>query len=91
MRQGGGFGDKTTDEPYYWDNRGRYYLSFLIKICSFALINIIFLNIIFGIIIDTFAELRDEKNRIDSDKKNICFICGLDRYNVSFEINKKYI
>ena len=82
LRNGGGFGDITTNESYTWDNRGRYFLSFLIKISSFSLINIIFLNIIFGIIIDTFAELRDEKSRIDEDMKNICFICGLDRYDV---------
>ena len=29
--------------------------------------------------IDTFAELRDERQKIEDDKKNMCFICGLDR------------
>lgn len=37
------------------------------------------MNIIFGIIIDTFAELRDEKNNKDYDHKNKCFICNNDR------------
>lgn len=37
------------------------------------------MNIIFGIIIDTFAALRDEKNMKDNDENNKCFICGLDR------------
>lgn len=44
-----------------------------------------FLNIIFGIIIDTFAALRDEKNRMQEDMKTKCFVCGLDRY--TFEKN----
>lgn len=41
------------------------------------------INILFGIIIDTFAQLRDNKKEIDEDMKNICFICNLDRYTVS--------
>lgn len=51
-------------------------------------IKLAFLNIIFGIIIDTFAgififqylkELRDRRNKMEEDMRNICFICGLDR------------
>lgn len=38
------------------------------------------MNIIFGIIIDTFAELRDNKNTKDNDMKNRCYICNLDRH-----------
>lgn len=43
------------------------------------IIKMAFLNIIFGVIIDTFADLRDQKQSRDIDMKNICFICGLDR------------
>jgi len=43
------------------------------------LINIVSMNIIFGIIIDTFAELRDAQNTRDEDLKNVCFICGYER------------
>ena len=38
-----------------------------------------FMNILFGIIIDTFADLRDKRNFINEDKKNKCFICSIDR------------
>ena len=34
----------------------------------------------FGIIIDTFAQLRDERNAIEIDQRNKCFICNIDRY-----------
>lgn len=37
------------------------------------------MNIIFGIVIDTFATLRNEKKSLAMDKDNICFICSLDR------------
>lgn len=49
----------------------------------FVIITFTLLNIIFGIIIDTFAELRDAKKKIDEDINNKCFICSLDRYTVS--------
>ena len=37
------------------------------------------LNVLFGIIINTFAELRDQKARIDNDMVNVCFICNNPR------------
>ena len=40
------------------------------------------INILFGIIIDTFAQLRDLKQSIDLDMRNICFICNIDRNTV---------
>ena len=42
----------------------------------FLVIIIIIQNLIFGVIIDTFADLRAEKNRKDNMLKNTCFICG---------------
>ena len=51
------------------------------------------MNIIFGIIIDTFAgtifflknlELRDNKNTKDDDMENKCYICNLDRHKVRY-------
>jgi hypothetical protein len=40
---------------------------------------IVLLKVLFGIIIDTFAQLRDEKNRKDNDMLNVCFICNHPR------------
>ena len=40
---------------------------------------VIVLNIFLGIIVSTFAQLRDEKKGIHEDMENICFICGIDR------------
>jgi hypothetical protein len=47
------------------------------------IIILLFFNIIFGIIIDTFAGLRDEAAVMEDDMKNVCFICGTDRQTVS--------
>ena len=58
LRNGGGLADKSTEvdpdvEP------GRYVAKFLFDVVFFMLINVIALNIIFGIIIDTFAAMRE--------------------------------
>ena len=42
---------------------------------------------IFGIIVDKFGELRDERSDLLKDIEGKCFICSLDR-NV---IDSKYI
>ena len=40
------------------------------------MIIIIIQNLIFGVIIDTFADLRAEKNAKEERLRNSCFICG---------------
>ncbi|ELT99131.1 hypothetical protein CAPTEDRAFT_142014 [Capitella teleta] len=51
-----------------------YQLSFFIFISTIGL------NIIFGIIVDTFSELRDKKWTAGKDMRENCFICGLPCY-----------
>jgi hypothetical protein len=51
---------------------------------------VILLNVIFGIIVDTFGKMREEKNFIENDKRTTCFICSLsstnfDQGNYSFK------
>ena len=43
----------------------------------FFIVIIITLNLIFGVIIDTFADLRSEKQQKEEILKNSCFICGM--------------
>lgn len=53
---GGGIGDGLGMAPYSDD---KYSYRILFDLLFFVLVIIILLNIVFGIIIDTFAELRD--------------------------------
>ena len=46
----------------------------ILQLVFFLIINIIFLNVIFGIIIDTFSQLRAEQDAKELDKKNVCFV-----------------
>lgn len=42
----------------------------------YFIVIIIVLNLIFGVIIDTFADLRSEKQKKEEILKTTCFICG---------------
>ena len=60
-------------------NSPGYFTEFLIEWLFYFLIILVMLNIINGIIVDTFQEQR-EKNNIRNDAKiNRCFICHHDR------------
>ncbi|XP_066541868.1 inositol 1,4,5-trisphosphate receptor type 2 [Hoplias malabaricus] len=87
LRNGGGIADTlrkpSKDEPMF-AARVVYDLLF------FFIVIIIVLNLIFGVIIDTFADLRSEKQGKEEILKTTCFICGLERdkfdnKTVSFE------
>lgn len=54
---------------------GRFFFDLLYTI----FMDTLFGNIVGGILIDTFAELRDKRQDIDQDKKGRCFICGIQR------------
>ena len=73
LRNGGGIGDvlrsPSNTEPLF-PARVIYDMLF------FFLVIIIVLNLIFGVIIDTFADLRAEKQEKEETLKNSCFICG---------------
>ncbi|CAF0725008.1 unnamed protein product [Rotaria sp. Silwood1] len=76
LRNGGGIGDvlrqPSNQEPLY-------FFRVIYDMMFFFIVIIITLNLIFGVIIDNFADLRTEKQRNDEILRNTCFICGLDR------------
>lgn len=76
LRNGGGIGDvlrkPSSSEPLYL-------IRFVYDLLFFFIVIIITLNLIFGVIIDTFGDLRQEKQEKDYTLRNTCFICGLDR------------
>jgi len=57
-----------------------YWIKFASDVGFFIIVKIIIMNILFGIIIDTFAQLRDQKKFRDEDMANVCFICSFDRF-----------
>jgi inositol 1,4,5-triphosphate receptor type 3 len=61
------YGDPVYTYRYYFD------------ILFFLIINIILMNIFFGIIIDSFASKRDREAEIQIEVSDQCFICGLKK------------
>ena len=55
LRNGGGIGDTLQKPSFESDTRNTFYFRAVFDLTFFLIINIVFLNIIFGIIIDTFA------------------------------------
>ncbi|XP_023930445.1 inositol 1,4,5-trisphosphate receptor type 3 [Lingula anatina] len=53
----------------------------LLDLSFFIIITTIGLNIVFGIIVDTFSELRNSKWEIDNDMTTVCFICSRSSYD----------
>ena len=76
IRMGGGIADGLGKVEIDNDN---YANRIIFDLLFFVIIIIILLNIVFGVIIDSFAELRDERKTRKKLRDNVCFICNLDR------------
>jgi hypothetical protein len=48
----------------------------IFDISFFVVVNVIGLNVVFGIIVDSFSELRNNRYAIEEADKTECFICG---------------
>ncbi|XP_078000812.1 inositol 1,4,5-trisphosphate receptor-like isoform X2 [Glandiceps talaboti] len=87
LRNGGGLGDVLRNPS---SDEAMFVPRVIYDLLFFFVIIIIVLNLIFGVIIDTFADLRSEKQQKEEILKNTCFVCSLDRASfdnktVSFE------
>jgi hypothetical protein len=87
LKSGGGVSE-TIGYPVFG---GSYdvsaYLRLLFDFCFFLILIIMFLNLVFGIILDTFGQLREEREAIEKDQKGKCFICGQDRSDFDRVVN----
>lgn len=89
LRAGGGIGEVLPNmsfqtDPWFFIARFFYDMLF------FIFIIMILFNVFMGIIVDTFAELRDMNWSRENDIQNICFICQKSRddcltKNIDFE------
>jgi hypothetical protein len=78
VRAGGGIGDALPKASFYQSSE-TFAKLFIFNISFHIIIVLILGNIFLGVIVDTFAELRDEKQKFEKDSKDVCFICQLTR------------
>ncbi len=69
---------------------GRNASRWLVDFSFFLLVIIVLLNIIFGIIIDTFSDLRSQKEAREADERNNCFICGISKSRFDSDYEKGF-
>jgi len=88
LRWHGGFGD-TMEKPQLLKDTGYYIGRFFHDLAFFIIIIIFLLNIIFGIIIGTFRDLRINSWKKENDILNKCIICDDDKENIEKQ-NQSY-
>lgn len=79
FRNGGGIGDVMKERGIEESLPQWVVYTTVFQFMFFIIINIVLLNIVFGIIVDSFGALREEKLHSAEDGANICFLCGFDR------------
>jgi len=62
-----------------------YWLRVVYDLSYFVFVIVCLLNIVFGIIIDTFADLWDKRNELEEVTKTKCYICEQERYKIESE------
>ena len=58
---------------------GEYIHHYVYHFSFYLLIRVMMLKIVFGIILDSFTELREFKSNIEKDMKFKCFICNIEK------------
>ena len=76
LRSSGGIGDYLDREGGGYEALGSRYI---LDLLFFLLVIIILMNIIFGIIIDQFSELRESRKEREMQTTDFCFVCGLEK------------
>lgn len=86
FKSDGGIGGylKTPVTPTYDSRRFFYDNIFVIVVC------IVLMGVVQGIIIDTFARLREEQDSSKKDRERKCFICGLQKDYIEKKTTKGF-
>ena len=93
LRARGGIGD-TAKRISFLKNKKHYIIRLLLDDIFFLLIVIIMIDMVFGIIVNSFDELRHRNQKYHKDKKNYCYIChsnrdSLEKIRINFKEHTK--
>ena len=85
VRAGGGIGDVLGEQGF--DNMSAYYLRLITDMVFYITVILLLLNMINGVIVSTFSQIREMSQQKEDDINNKCFICNIERK--IFEKKKK--
>jgi len=99
LLSGGGVGDYMSNELGWSPNlSGDSFLEtggilgrMFFDLAFFIIVLVLLLNIIFGIILDTFSNLRETAKEQLEQKQGRCFICGVDKNDIDEAFQKRGI
>jgi len=72
---GGGYDYAVVGHGNSWISR------VLLDLAFWLVLTVFMMNIVLGVIVDTFSALRADQNAREDALKNNCFICGTHRYS----------
>jgi len=81
VRAGGGIGDLLNEKAIR--NPQIYWVRWITDMIFYITVILLLMNMINGVIVSTFSQIREESNDKEEDINNKCFICSIDR--VEFE------
>jgi hypothetical protein len=66
-------------EELAYANGPRWYARVVYDLSFFVIVGVLLFNLVTGLIIDTFSELRAESDGRETQLSTVCFICGITR------------
>ena len=79
VRSGGGIGDLLPEQSFASFG---YFHRWIHDMIFFIIVTLLLLNMINGVIVTTFGQLREDSSAREDAMNNKCFICSLQRYEV---------
>jgi hypothetical protein len=70
---------KILNEKSPFQHFDDYFHIYVYKYSFYLIIRVMMIKIIFSIILESFTELRDNKNSIERDRLYRCFICNVEK------------
>jgi hypothetical protein len=91
VRSSGGIGDILTMKSY---ESKSYWMRWTTDMVFYITVSLLLLNMVNGVIVSTFSQIREENQEKEEDIKNKCYICNINRVEfekrkVSFDYHQK--
>ena len=79
-----GIGIELQWPSYAVGNKTNFYSRYIYDLSHFVIVHDLLFEVIFGIIVETFAELREKYEEMEENKRNVCFVWSLEREKVKW-------
>ena len=78
-RSGGGIGDLLPERQF---NSAIYFHRWIHDMIFFIIVILLLLNMINGVIVTTFGQIREDSTNREKDESTVCFICSIKKCDI---------